>query len=77
MFSIPFIATSSCGKKKDIAQKKALNLSFYSPIRTLNPTIGGEMPGCYAIIMLFEGLTRADAQGNSSLAVAEKYTVSA
>ncbi|MDJ0652368.1 MAG: peptide ABC transporter substrate-binding protein [Simkaniaceae bacterium] len=75
-FILLILTISSCGNKKATPQNKALNLSFDCPIRTLNPTTTGETPAHYAVSMLFEGLTRLDAQGNIALAVAEKHTVS-
>ena len=67
--------TSNCGKK-NMSQKKPLNLSLSLPLSTLNPTTAGEYPGCYVVRMLFEGLTRLDEHGNTALGVAENYTVS-
>ncbi|MDJ0652013.1 MAG: peptide ABC transporter substrate-binding protein [Simkaniaceae bacterium] len=69
------LSIQGCIKKKVVPQQK-LNVSFTNPIRTLNPSYAGELPACYVVSMLFEGLTRVDEKGNIALAVAEKYTVS-
>ncbi len=75
-FSFLLLIVSSCSTKKATSQKKALNLSFSTPLSTTNPTIASDIPSYFVVRLLFEGLTRLDEQGNTALAVAEKYTVS-
>lgn len=66
-----------CGERaQEVVETRPLRLCFGSPVRTLDPRLGGESPSAHLIRMLFEGLMRYNENGVLSPAGAESYEVS-
>jgi len=55
---------------------RLVNISFYCPIRSLDPRICNEIPSCHVINMMYEGLMHLDLEGNPTFGVAESVDIS-
>src|SRR5690348_14076274 len=70
-----FIFLFSCGKQKD-KNLHELSFNITSEPATLDPRKGGDLISSTFHFLLFEGLTRIDADGKTRLAQAESVEIS-
>ena len=76
-FIIVFIfSLFSCNKNDPHKDKREVNISFLSSVRSLDPRISNEYPSCHIINMIYEGLMRLGPDGAITPGVAASYTIS-
>ena len=74
---IPFlIGCAKDSKHKGDVQSRVVNISFLSPVRSLDPRISNEFPSCHVVNMIYEGLMHLDLEGNPTFGVAESVDIS-
>ncbi len=65
-----------CQKKSSVAREPRLRLALVKDPLTLDPRKNSDPMSCQVISLLFEGLTKLDADGNPSLALAKSLSIS-
>jgi oligopeptide transport system substrate-binding protein len=77
IFLIPLlIGCHTVSKRKSDLQNRVVNISFLSPVRSLDPRISNEFPSCHVVNMIYEGLMHLDLEGKPTFGVAQSVDIS-
>jgi len=77
VFLIPLLIGCSKSPKQEVdSTNKVVKIAFGSPIRSLDPRISNEFPGCHIINMIYEGLMHFDIEGNPTYGIAKSVDIS-